>query len=145
VGRCEGPTGREEERGGEARLCITSVSLQAGCDMLCACMTAMSQCRTSNAYPARPNSNGKNLLTLQFAAWPARIICDRILQEADVGCRCGARSRRRSRTKSSQKRDRPLHATAVAEPKHAGILHTPLLSNLARASRQQSTRLDVKN
>jgi hypothetical protein len=43
VGRCEGPAGREEERGGEARLCITSVSLQAGCDMLCDCMTAMSQ------------------------------------------------------------------------------------------------------
>jgi hypothetical protein len=43
VGRCEGSAGREEEGGDSARLFAMSVSFQAGCDKLCASMTAMSQ------------------------------------------------------------------------------------------------------
>jgi hypothetical protein len=43
VGRCEVSAGGEEEGGGEAGLYPMSVSVQAGCDMLCACMTAMPQ------------------------------------------------------------------------------------------------------
>jgi hypothetical protein len=71
------------------------------------------------------NSNGtRRILTLQLAAWPALDTCDRILKSiVQWRKRCSKFGSVAHKKLPGSEIGHTRHA--VAEPKHAGVLHTP--------------------